>query len=174
MLELTQCLSRSRVGTGETTISPQGIWKAASHSSEIRMHPEGRHFVVGNRGHDSIAVYEVCQVTGQITQEITPSGGELQLQLDSGWKYLVVGNQTRARCVLSFDSKQPELLHTALGITRRTTCIPYRAPPPRAPSAERHPPRLKERKETSRRQKKKKGSSWRQGVHLCGSDEKKN
>ena len=124
VLELTQCLSSlPESEQGKTTISPQGIWKAASHSSEIRMHPEGRHFVVGNRGHDSIAVYEVCQVTGQITlREITPSGGECPRNFNwtAGGKYLVVGNQnSSSMCTLSFDSEAShlELLHTALGIT---------------------------------------------------------
>jgi 6-phosphogluconolactonase len=51
VLELVQCMSSlPQSAQGMTTISPQGIWKAASHSSEIRLHPNGRFLVVGNRG----------------------------------------------------------------------------------------------------------------------------
>ena len=123
-LELAQCLSSlPDTEQGKTTISPQGIWKAASHSSEIRMHPDGRHFVVGNRGHDSIAVYKVCHRTGEIAlREITPSGGECPRNFNwtPGGKYLVVGNQnSSSMCTLSFDADEGhlELLHTATGVT---------------------------------------------------------
>jgi 6-phosphogluconolactonase (cycloisomerase 2 family) len=80
-LDLVQCLSSlPDTEQGKTTISPQGIWKAASHSSEIRMHPGGEFFVVGNRGHDSIAVYSVDQESGAIAlREITPRWGCLQV-----------------------------------------------------------------------------------------------
>lgn len=124
VLELTQCLSSlPQLEQGKTTISPQGIWKAASHSSEIRMHPGGRFFVVGNRGHDSIAVYEVDQETGKIAlKEITPSGGKCPRNFNwtAGGKYLVVGNQnSSSMCTLSFDADAGhlELLHTASGVT---------------------------------------------------------
>ena len=36
-----------------------GIWKAKSHSSEIRLDAAGHWLFVGNRGHDSLAVFAV-------------------------------------------------------------------------------------------------------------------
>ena len=36
-----------------------GIWKAKSHSSEIRLDATGSWLFVGNRGHDSLAVFAV-------------------------------------------------------------------------------------------------------------------
>ena len=93
VLELTQCLSSlPESEQGKTTISPQGIWKAASHSSEI---PCIRRAATSSwaTGVTPIAVYEVCQVTGQITLEITPSGGSAcatstgqRVGIPRGWK----------------------------------------------------------------------------------------
>lgn len=123
VLELVQNLSSlPEAEQGKTTITPQGIWKAASHSSEIRMHPSGKFFVVGNRGHDSLAVYAVDQATGQIAlREITPSGGECPRNFNwtARGQYLVVGNQNSSRmCTMSFDeaSGHLEIVHTAEGI----------------------------------------------------------
>jgi 6-phosphogluconolactonase len=123
-LELVQCLSSlPDTEQGKTTISPQGIWKAASHSSEIRMHPNGKFFVVGNRGHDSIAVYAVHPNTGAATLcEITPSGGECPRNFNwtAGGKYLVVGNQnSSSMCTLGFDAAEGhlKLVHTETGVT---------------------------------------------------------
>lgn len=123
-LDLVQCLSSlPDTEQGKTTISPQGIWKAASHSSEIRMHPGGEFFVVGNRGHDSIAVYSVDQESGAIAlREITPSGGECPRNFNwtAGGQYLVVGNQnSSSMCTLSFDTNAGhlKLLHTAVDVT---------------------------------------------------------
>ena len=51
-------------------------WKAFSHCSEIRLHPNGKWLYVGNRGHDSIAVYGVDPRTGHLSLvRIEPSGG---------------------------------------------------------------------------------------------------
>lgn len=55
-----------------------GVWKAASHCSEIRLHPNGRFLYVGNRGHESLAVYKVDQTTGGLELvEIHATQGKL-------------------------------------------------------------------------------------------------
>ena len=48
-------------------VTPLGVWKAASHSSEIRLHPNGRYLYVGNRGHDSICVLAIDDVDGGVS-----------------------------------------------------------------------------------------------------------
>ena len=62
---------------GKSVISPQGIWKAASHSSELRLRPDGRFLCVGNRGHDSIAVFAVDETAGGMLTlaHVVPAGG---------------------------------------------------------------------------------------------------
>ena len=126
-LELVANLSSLPVEEqGKTTISPQGVWKAASHSSEIRVHPGGGFFVVGNRGHDSVAVFRAtdffpdassCSASeGGVPSSsssggielvgITPSGGECPRNFNwaANGRFLVVGNQnSSAMCVFAFD-----------------------------------------------------------------------
>eukprot|EP00668_Euglena_longa_P004111 GGOE01004820.1.p1 GENE.GGOE01004820.1~~GGOE01004820.1.p1 ORF type:complete len:404 (+),score=99.98 GGOE01004820.1:21-1232(+) len=73
-----------------------GIWKAASHSSEIRLHPTGRFLYVGNRGHDSIACFLIDQTTGTLTLSgICPSGGKCprNFNVDLTGRWMIVGNQ---------------------------------------------------------------------------------
>lgn len=73
-----------------------GIWKAASHSSEIRLHPSGRFLYVGNRGHDSIACYAIDPAAGTLTLTgICPSGGKCprNFNVDSSGRWMIVGNQ---------------------------------------------------------------------------------
>lgn len=78
------------------TFHEGGVWKAHSHCSEIRIDPEGRFVYVGNRGHDSIAVYAVDQGTGMLKRTaVQPSGGEFprNFNFSSCGRYMVVGNQ---------------------------------------------------------------------------------
>ena len=122
-LRLTQCLSSlPESERGKQCISPEGIWKAASHSSEIRLHPGGRHFVVGNRGDDSVAVFEVPLDGGEVTlANITPSGGKCPRNFNwtGNGRFLVVGNQNSdSLCVFEFDAKSGALTpaHVAEGV----------------------------------------------------------
>ena len=130
VLELTQCLSSLPPSEqGKTTISPQGIWKAASHSSEIRMHPEGTHFAVGNRGHDSVAIFAVRQTGAMELVGITPSGGACPRNFNwtCGGKYLVVGNQNSSTvCVFAFDRTSGALTpaHETAGVTSPNFVFP--------------------------------------------------
>ena len=80
----------------EGFVTPTGVWKAASHSSEIRLHPNGRYLYVGNRGHDSICVLAIDEVDGSLSVvEIHPSGGRCprNFNFDRTGSFLVVGNQ---------------------------------------------------------------------------------
>lgn len=113
-LEMVQCMSSLPVEEqGKTTISPQGIWKAASHSSEIRLHPNGRYLYIANRGHDSIAVYAVHQTTGELDlAEIVPSGGECprNFNFTPRGELLIVGNQNSNRlCTFRIDQESGKL-----------------------------------------------------------------
>ena len=81
---------------GKGTVFPDGTWKANSHCSEIRLHPNGRWLYVGNRGHDSIAVFAVDQISGALSLVKTePSGGACprNFTVDDSGQFLVVGNQ---------------------------------------------------------------------------------
>merc|ERR1711998_12480 len=78
----------------EGFVTPAGVWKAASHSSEIRLHPNGRFLYIGNRGHDSICVYKIDEADGTLSIiEVHPSGGKCprNFNFDRSGRYLVVG-----------------------------------------------------------------------------------
>ena len=131
-LELVSCVSSLPVSEqGKTTISPQGIWKAASHSSEIRMHPRASFFVVGNRGHDSVAVFRVADFSAEKPDGrssggielvgITPSGGECPRNFDwaANGKFLVVGNQNSSTmCAFAFDENTGTLSPKPVSVAR--------------------------------------------------------
>jgi 6-phosphogluconolactonase len=73
-----------------------GIWKAASHSAEIRLHPSGAFLYIANRGHDSIACYVIDQETGLLTLSgICPSNGSCprNFNVDVTGRWMIVGNQ---------------------------------------------------------------------------------
>ena len=126
VLELTANVSSlPECEQGKSVISPQGIWKAKSHSSEIRMHPNGKFFVVGNRGHDSVATFEVTDFTTDKQSEknsggislvnITSSGGECPRNFNwaGNGRYLVVGNQNSSTmCVFGFDAEKGQVSRT--------------------------------------------------------------
>lgn len=79
----------------KTTVS--GVWKASSHSSEIRLHPSGNFLYVGNRGHESIVIYKINRDNmGKLEQvKIVPSSGKCprNFNFSANGKMLVVGNQ---------------------------------------------------------------------------------
>lgn len=96
-LSLMQCIgSLPEDVQAKKVFDPRGAWKAHSHSSEIRLHPSGRFLLVGNRGHDSIAVYAINQDDGLITlMDIVASGGACprNFNFTPSGKFVLVGNQ---------------------------------------------------------------------------------
>ena len=80
----------------EGTWHEGGVWKADSHCSEIRIDSAGKFVYIGNRGHDSIAVFAVDQATGKLARTACcPSGGEFprNFQFSACGEFMVVGNQ---------------------------------------------------------------------------------
>lgn len=88
---------------GKSIITPEGIWKAASHSSELRLRPDGRYLYVGNRGHDSIAIYAVDEAAGGTLRlvDIASCGGACPRNFGFSrcGRFLVVGNQNSSTLV---------------------------------------------------------------------------
>merc|ERR1711983_422361 len=63
--------------------------------AEMRLHPSGRFLYVGNRGHNSIAVYKTDPDTGSLSLvDIQSSQGAFprHFNFDASGKFLVVGN----------------------------------------------------------------------------------
>eukprot|EP00793_Prasinoderma_coloniale_P003988 PRCOL_00006829-RA len=95
-----------------------GVWKAASHCSEIKVHPSGRFVFVANRGHDSLAVFAVDPGTGGLSPPVfTPSGGATPRNFSfcCGGRFVVVGNQdSNCLCLFEVDERTGalELAHS--------------------------------------------------------------
>ncbi len=65
-------------------------------TAECLVHPSGRFLYVSNRGHDSIACYQIDQATGELSlTEIAPTGGEepRNFTIDPTGKWLIAANQ---------------------------------------------------------------------------------
>jgi 6-phosphogluconolactonase len=70
--------------------------KANNSTAELEIAPDGRHLYVGNRGHDSIAVFAVDRKTGMLTaQGNVPSGGRTprNLRFDPSGNWLFAANE---------------------------------------------------------------------------------
>mmetsp|Transcript_49354 Transcript_49354/g.100765 ORF Transcript_49354/g.100765 Transcript_49354/m.100765 type:complete len:430 (-) Transcript_49354:440-1729(-) len=96
LLEHAQTISTLPSDWQDKQTIKNGVWKAASHCSEIRIHPSGKLLFIGNRGHDSLAVFKIDRTTGQLTLAgIHPSNGmcprNYNFSLTGRW--VIVGNQ---------------------------------------------------------------------------------
>merc|ERR1719333_1668046 len=81
---------------------PHGL-TAKSTIAEMRLHPSGRFLYVGNRGHNSIAVYKTSPDTGTLTLvDIQPSLGAFprHFNFDQTGQYLMVGNHASDNLVV--------------------------------------------------------------------------
>jgi len=97
LLEHVQTLSTLPEEWQDKQTIKNGVWKAASHCSEIRIHPSGKLLFVGNRGHDSLAVFTIDEENGGAIalSEIAPTNGECprNYNFSSSGQWCVVGNQ---------------------------------------------------------------------------------
>ncbi len=92
-------------------LSPVGLYPAtpasyvgAQSTSEVRISPNGRFVYVGNRGHDSIAVFKINRKTGKakLIQNISTEGSwPRNFGITSCGKMMVVGNQ-KSNTIVSF------------------------------------------------------------------------
>lgn len=81
---------------GRGSINADGVWKAASHASEVRLHPSGDFLYVANRGHDSLAVFRISADDGTLLLvAYEPTGGRCprNFAFDHSGRLLLVGNQ---------------------------------------------------------------------------------
>jgi len=95
-LQLQQCISTLPDGYDNAHHCVNGIWKAQSHSSEIRLDATGSWLFVGNRGHDSLAVFEVTfdGASPQLRRaHVVPTGGKCPRNFAVLDSHIVVGNQ---------------------------------------------------------------------------------
>jgi len=84
-------------------------YAGASTAAEIRLHPSGRFVYASNRGHDSLAVFEVTAPDGALRPiQTLPSGGRTprNFALSPDGRWLVCGHQdTPLLTVFQVDEK---------------------------------------------------------------------
>jgi 6-phosphogluconolactonase len=85
----------------------------SSSCAEIEVHPSGKFVYASNRGHDSLAVYQVNKKTGELTLlQHQPTGGRTprHFALDPSGKWLLAANQdSDSVVVFSVDSESGRL-----------------------------------------------------------------
>ena len=90
-------------------------------TAEIQAHPSGKFVFGSNRGHDTIAVYQVDEATGQLTfVEVEPIRGETPRNFGidpSGRFLLAAGQASNTISVFAIDPKTGELTDTGHGIS---------------------------------------------------------
>ena len=117
-LNVFQCISTLPKDSREQKVfTDRGVWKAASHASEIRVHPSGKFLYVGNRGHDSIACFQIDAEDGSLEFiDAVPSGGKCprNFHFSANGGFVCVGNQNSSN-LASFavcpESGKLELVH---------------------------------------------------------------
>jgi len=75
---------------------PDDIDRHGYSTAQIVVHPTGRFVYVSNRGHDSIAIFEVDEVTGTVTRialERTRGQTPRNFMIDPSGRFLYVANQ---------------------------------------------------------------------------------
>lgn len=100
-----------------------------SHCSDIHVTPSGQYLYVGNRGHDSLAIYAIDESTGLLTLvghqssmgqtprnfEIAPSG-----------KYVLVANQDSDNIVIfEVDENTGQLIETGVVTCPTPVCLKF-------------------------------------------------
>ncbi len=113
---------------GVTTL-PAG-WEGESTTAEVRVHPGGRFLYGSNRGHDSIAVFEIDPADGLLTSvDHTASGGghPRNFCIDPAGMFLVVANQDSDNLVvMRIDLDSGKLTPTGTEATvSRPVCVRF-------------------------------------------------
>ncbi|MEW4529874.1 lactonase family protein [Maioricimonas sp. JC845] len=106
-------------GTFETTQTistlPEGF-DGTNYTADIHVHPSGKFVYGSNRGHDSIAVFAIDEVTGKLTaveQESTQGEVPRNFVIDPSGRFLLAANQnTDSVVVFAIDQKTGALSPT--------------------------------------------------------------
>jgi 6-phosphogluconolactonase len=106
-------------------------WHGASSTAQTQVHPNGKFLYVSNRGHDSIAIYQVDR-SGRLTYvENVSTGGKTprNFEIDPSGKFLVAANQdSNNLAVFKIDPKTGRLKNTGNEIrVGKPVCVKFLA-----------------------------------------------
>jgi 6-phosphogluconolactonase len=112
---------------------PEELREIPSTASEIRIHPDGRFVYAANRGHDSIAAFQIDQVTGELTfieREAIRGSWPRNFNLDPTGKWLLAaGRNSNTISVFRIDPQTGGLIYTGKTVNCPTPiCIEFQPP----------------------------------------------
>jgi 6-phosphogluconolactonase len=95
---------------------PKKLREIPSSGSEIRIHPSGRFLYAANRGHDSIAAFEVDPESGRLTfieREAVRGSHPRNFNLDPTGKWLLAaGRDSNTISLFRIEAQTGELVYT--------------------------------------------------------------
>src|SRR5690606_23400436 len=102
-------------------------------TAETQVHPNGKFVYVSNRGHDSIAIFEIDQATGRLTaagHASTQGKTPRNFGIDPSGRYLLAANQETSNVVVfRIDEKTGQLSETGSSISvPNPICVRYWKP----------------------------------------------
>ncbi|MBL7016772.1 MAG: lactonase family protein, partial [Kiritimatiellales bacterium] len=114
----------------QTLSTLPGDFKGENTTSEVRLTPDGRFLYVGNRGHESLAIFGVDSETGKLTalgHEPTRGKHPRHFNIDPTGQFLIAANaQTDNVVVFRIDQKTGQLEFTGSEISVPVaTCIQF-------------------------------------------------
>lgn len=107
-----------------------GSFHGESYAAEIQVHPSGRYLYTSNRGHDTLAVFDINAVTGRLSLlGHTPSQGRFprSFAIDPTGRFLIVANQkSNQLAVFGIDSLTGRLTPAGPPIElRQPVCLKF-------------------------------------------------
>ena len=102
-------------------------------TAEVRVHPSGRFLYGSNRGHDSIAVFEIDETTGELTpagHASTQGNTPRNFNVDPSGQYLLAANQNSDNVVVFRIDPGTGMLEPTGGEAEvpSPVCVVFRAP----------------------------------------------
>jgi len=112
---------------------PEDLREIPCSASEIRIHPNGRFLYAANRGHDSIAVFNVDPASGKLTfveREAVRGSWPRNFNLDPTAKWLLAaGRNSNTISVFRIDPQSGGLIYTGKTVNCPTPiCITCQSP----------------------------------------------
>ena len=109
---------------------PADFDKSKNSTAEIAVHPSGKFLYVSNRGHDSIAIFQVDKASGKLTpagHESTQGKTPRNFGIDPSGRFLLAANQNSDTVVVfKIDGKTGDLTPTAAKATVPTpVCVTF-------------------------------------------------
>ena len=109
---------------------PEELQEVPSKASEIRIHPSGRFVYAANRGHDSIAVFQVDPANGQLTfveREAIRGSWPRNFNLDPSGKWLLAaGRDSNTLAVFRIDPATGGLVFSGKSVSCPTPiCVEF-------------------------------------------------